>query len=119
MLSQSILMKQSTWSKSTAFYALILLIFLLSFVVLISNYQFLPNGDFVKRPSCYDTDNGKDFSRKGFLLIYNETENSVQRIAKEDSCQEGKLIEYFCNSTSSDMYSSQIIDCNCQDGRCK
>ena len=101
------------WSNMyTIFTAFVILLSLMVHITFDSLYQIAPEGNFIKRPLCYDTDFGKNFTKKGAVVIIDEQKGNI---VKEDECIEKGLLEYYCTGGN---YSYEIKSCNCIDGRC-
>ncbi|MDO8553858.1 MAG: hypothetical protein Q7S22_03570 [Candidatus Micrarchaeota archaeon] len=64
--------------------------------------------------TCTDSDNGKNYSRRGTTISSNATES----IEETDSCLAGRLVEYYCRLNN--MTGSETHDCpeGCSYGKC-
>ncbi|MBI4894886.1 MAG: hypothetical protein HY831_00160 [Candidatus Aenigmarchaeota archaeon] len=99
-------------------FLIILIIFVIALLISISfdiNFQVNSDGLFKAKLTCYDTDNGLNFTKTGSVSIFYGRDPSTSHL---DECRDDKLIEYYCDDSLKDKYSIVVKDCNCLDGRC-
>src|SRR3989344_9501356 len=84
-------------NKNVYITATIAVLFLLSFVMFNGQYSYSHEGHFTKRTNCYDSDDGKDYTKKGSVVILDNSDNGVASIVREDFCESDYLVEHYCN----------------------